>query len=380
MGLRTLALTVALAVAGCGTLPASGPTSGDIVGAENPEAPLPDYVVVDIDERVANIAGQYREPGFSSLFKVSDRMPQIQIAPGDQLQVNIFEAGADGLFSTAGSKVTNITAVVDQWGRIFVPYVGPIEAAGQSPEDLRVAIEAALEDKAIQPEVQVLVGESVANAATVIGDVATPGRYPVAVGGMRVLDLVAVAGGSDGQSFQTRLVLRRGNTVATADLEDIFDNPDDNVPIRPGDNLLVTTVARTFTLFGALNDRREVEFTTRRVTLAEGLARGGGLDDQLADAAGIFLFRFEPDHIAKAVSERAITAPEASMVPVVYRLNLKDPKAFFLSSTFELRDEDIIFVANSPSTQFSKFLELLAPIVSTTTTVVTLTTRVGGSR
>lgn len=378
MGLRALAFLLALALAGCGTLPASGPSSGDILGPEASEAPPSSYVVVNIDERTANIVGQYREPSFSSLFKVSNRIPQIELAVGDQLQVNIFEAGADGLFSTSSAKATNITVVVDQSGRIFVPYVGPIQAAGRSPDDLRAAIEASLEDKAIQPQVQVLVGESAANAATVIGDVASPGRYPVSLGGMRVLDLVALAGGSRSQTYQTRLVLRRGNSVATAELEDVFDNPDDNVPVRPGDNLLVTTVARTFTLFGAFEEKKEVEFLTRRVTLAEGLARGGGLNDQLADAASIFLFRFEPDHIAKALSERAVTAPDASVVPVVYRLNLKQPDAFFLASTFELRDEDIIYVANSSSTEFSKFLQLVAPIVSTTTTVFTLTQRVGG--
>lgn len=380
MGLRALSLMLALAIAGCGTLPASGPSSGDITGPDSPDAALPGYVVVDIDERVVNIVGQYREPSFSSLFKVSGRIPQIEVAVGDQLQVNIFEAGADGLFSTSAAKATNITVVVDESGRIFVPYVGPIQAAGRSPDDLRSAIEAALEDKAIQPQVQVLVGESAANAATVIGDVASPGRIPVTLGGMRVLDLVALAGGSEAQTHQTRLVLRRGNAVATAELEDVFDNPDDNVPVQPGDSLLVTTVARTFTLFGAFQEKKEVDFMTRRVTLAEGLARGGGLDDQLADAGGIFLFRFEPDHIAKELSDRAVTAPDASVVPVVYRLNLKQPKAFFLASTFELRDEDIIYVANSPSTEISKFLQLVAPVVSTTATVITLTQRVGGGR
>jgi polysaccharide export outer membrane protein len=379
MASKTLALLLALAMAGCGTLPASGPTASDISGGPEPNNALRDYVVVDLDARAVNISGQYRQPGFSSLFKVTGGIPEIPLAVGDQLQVNIFEAGADGLFSTTSAKATQISVVVDSGGRIFVPYVGPLQASGQTPEALRSTIEAALEDKAIQPQVQVLVGNSAVNSATVIGDVGAPGRYPITVGGLRVLDLVALAGGSKGQTYQTRLVLRRGNTVATADLEDVFDNPGDNVPVRPGDNLLVTTMPKSFTLFGALQAKKEVPFATRRVTLAEGIAQGGGLDDSLADASGVFIFRFEPDFIARELSGRAESAPEASMVPVVYRLNMKQPKAFFLAQTFELRDQDIIYVANSPSTQISKFLQLVAPIVSTTATVITLSQRAAGN-
>mgnify|MGYP000159147666 CR=1 FL=1 len=165
--------------------------------------------------------------------------------------------------------------------------------------------------------------------------------------------------------------------MATANLEDLFDNESNNVPVRPGDVVLVSDTMKSFTVFGAANAPQEFKFETKRVTLAEGLARAGGLNTLLADARGVFLFRFEPDHIAKALDPRAVTAAEGSMVPVIYQLNLKDPKSFFMMKLFELRDEDIVFISEHPAAELSKFLQILSPLVNTAVTVSTLTGTTG---
>lgn len=360
---------LALAVAGCSALPAPGPPAPTINQAEQKD-PKPPYVVVKIDEKVTNITGQYRPDSFSSLFKVTDRVPQVRLANGDKISVNIFEAGADGLFSSATAKATQIQAEVGQNGQIFVPYVGPLLAAGRTPDALRGSIENALADKAIQPQVQVSVSESLANTVTVVGDVAQPGRLPIAVAGTTVLDAIAAAGGSSAKPYETRVVLRRGTEVASADLEDLVDDPAQNVPVRAGDVLFIGDATRSFTVMGAAMAPLEYKFEDRRVTLAEGLARAGGVNPETGDPAQVFVFRFEPAEIAKAVDERAVTAPDGTKVPVIYRLNMKDPKSMFLAQLFELRDEDMIYVAQSVSVPISQFFDLIAPLLQTGTTVV----------
>lgn len=320
-------------------------------------------MVIKIDEKVTNVTGQYRPDSFSSLFKVSGEQPQLNLAAGDKISINIFEAGADGLFSSADAKATQIQAQVGQNGQVFVPYVGPLLAAGRSPDDLRASIENALMDKAIQPQVQVAVADSAANTVTVVGDVATPGRIPIDIGGTRVLDAIALAGGSEAKPYETRVVLRRGTNVASADLEDLIDDPGQNVPVRPGDVLFIGDETRSFTVFGAANAPAEYKFEDRRVTLAEGLARAGGLNPELADPKQVFVFRFEPAEIAKTLDERAVTAPDGTKVPVIYRLNFKDPKSFFLTQLFELRDEDMLFIATSQTAKVGQFLELIQPAI-----------------
>ncbi|MCF3936327.1 polysaccharide export protein [Acuticoccus sp. M5D2P5] len=357
-------------------MPAAGPTSSSIVQAERDD-PKPSFIVVKINEHVTNVVGQFRPPSFSSFFKVSDVKPDIVLEVGDKVTVNIFEAGGDGLFSSTTSKATQIQAQIDATGTIFVPYVGAVQAANRSVDSVRRSIESALEDKAIQPQVQLLVAQSLANSVTVLGDVKNPGIVPVEIAGLRILDLIASAGGAVGTTYQTRVILRRGTTVATADLEDLFDNPKENVAILPGDTILVSDDPKTFTVLGATSQRSEYKFDSRRVTLAEALGRAGGLSDTLADAKGVFLFRFEPDGIAKQLNERADTVPSGTMVPVVYRLDLADPQSLFLAQLFELRDEDMIYVATHPSAQLGKFLQIVGPAVSTATTVATLQNRFG---
>ncbi|MEM9223431.1 MAG: polysaccharide biosynthesis/export family protein [Pseudomonadota bacterium] len=370
------AMALLVGLAGCGVpLPSSGPLVKDIDTLDNANYPKPPYLLIDLDEKVTNITGQFRPPSFASFFKVADRSPTVRLAVGDKVSINIFEAGADGLFSSSAAKATQIQAVIDETGQVFVPYVGAVQAAGGSPESLRTTIEASLEDKAIQPQVQVLVAESVANSVTVLGDVNTPGVVPVTVAGARILDVIASAGGTKTETFEAQVTLRRGKTVASANLEDLFDDPANNVRVNSGDVILVGDATKTFTVFGAAATKQEFKFEARRVTLAEGLARAGGLDDNLADARGVFIFRFEPDFIAKALDKRAVTTAEGSMVPTIYNVNLKHPNTFFLMPLFELRDEDIIYVANHPSAQLGKFLQIVSPIINTAVTVATLTTR-----
>lgn len=358
-----LSMCVLVTLAGC-ALPAGGPRAIDIRADEFEKLPAPDYLVVNIDEKVTNIAGQYRPTEFSNYFSVASGRPTIVIDDGDQVLVNVWEAGADGLFSSAASKATQIQATVDGEGRIFVPYVGLVHAAGRPVEAVRTSIESALKDKAIQPQVQVLVAESVANSATVVGDVKAPGRYPISISGIRVLDLLALAGGSSAPTYETRLTLKRGERTASANYEDLFDNPRENVPIRPGDTLLVSNTPRSITVFGATRQHLEIPFNSRYLSLAEALARAGGLNDLIADAGGIFIFRFEVAEIAKQLDERAVTVPEGTKVPVIYRLNLRDPQAFFFTQMFEMRDEDVIYVAIHPTAEFARFLNIVQPLLN----------------
>jgi polysaccharide export outer membrane protein len=46
-------------------------------------------------------------------------------------------------------------------------------------------------------------------------------------------------------------------------------------------------------------------------------------------------------------------------VPVVYKLNFRDASSYFLARKFEVRDKDMIYVANAPGNELQKFLNLI---------------------
>ena len=52
------------------------------------------------------------------------------------------------------------------------------------------------------------------------------------------------------------------------------------------------------------------------------------------------------------------TGPDA-LTPVIYRLDLRNAKSFFLAQRFPIEDKDIIYVANADLNELQKFFTLI---------------------
>jgi protein involved in polysaccharide export with SLBB domain len=104
------------------------------------------------------------------------------LGTGDRLRVTVFgQPDLSGEFE------------VDSSGRLNLPLAGSLEVVNRSPNDVRQMIVAALQpDYLKDPQVSVQVINY--RHFYIIGEVANPGSYPY-VGGMRVVNAVAVAGG-----------------------------------------------------------------------------------------------------------------------------------------------------------------------------------------
>jgi polysaccharide biosynthesis/export protein len=64
-------------------------------------------------------------------------------------------------------------------GRVAIPIIGEIGAAGKRPSALRSEIEARLKDFLVMPSVTVNIDESLPLKITLLGEVARPGVFPV---------------------------------------------------------------------------------------------------------------------------------------------------------------------------------------------------------
>jgi len=352
-------LCLGFALAGCSALPTDGPSAA-VISSEGIERGLPanDYLIVPLDDAVAQVIGPWRPRTFADRFSIRSGPRSLPIGVGDVVQIKVLEAGDNGLFANTQSRGADFQIQVDETGQIFVPYVGRVKAAGRVPEALRASLQQSLSDKAIQPQVLVTVTGSQANAATVVGDVARPGRYPLNVSGTKLLDAVALAGGSRFTTYETTVTLKRAEHSASVLLEDLFFVPENNVYLRSDDEILLTFAPQTYTLLGAVPNPSQVKFETKTVTLAEAIGRGGGLHNLAADASGVFLFRFEEPSLVRRIRPD-FRWERPGPVPTVYRLNLRDPRGFFIAKSLWVRDKDIVYVATAPSVEFAKFLDLI---------------------
>jgi len=101
--------------------------------------------------------------------------------------------------------------------------------------------------------------------------------------------------------------------------------------------------------------------------------------DVQSDPASVFLYRGE----AREVAERMgidCRPYEGPVIPVIYTINLRDPAGYFLASSFEMRNKDILFVSNSFSVESTKFMSYLNLIGTTIQTPITTVTSAYGLR
>jgi polysaccharide export outer membrane protein len=59
-------------------------------------------------------------------------------------------------------------------------------------------------------------------------------------------------------------------------------------------------------------------------------------------------------------------------VPVIYRLDLRDPRSLFVSQSFPVNDKDVLYVANAPAAELQKFLNLVFSVIYPLTAATTV--------
>jgi polysaccharide export outer membrane protein len=299
-------------------------------------------------------------------------------------------------------------------GAISVPYAGQVPAAGRFPAEVQQAIEARLAEKALGPQALVIVKKSAANAVTVllnesgqessgalgensienlVGTLSNPveapapvptsagaspnpiqaaqaagTRVPLSLGGDRLLQVISAAGGAKAPVHQTFVRLSRDGVAATIPLEQLVGNPAEDIYAQPGDVITLLRVPQTFSVFGATGRNAEIAFDARNINLGEALAKSQGLRDDLAKPEGVFLFRYEPNAVVRALDQPVSAEARGGVSPVVYRFDLRDGKTYSLAQAFPVYDKDVIFVADAPAAQIYKFFTALnqvtGPIVT----------------
>ena len=158
---------------------------------------------------------------------------------------------------------------------------------------------------------------------------------------------------------------------ATVPMETILAHPAENVFMRPGDILTLVREPQTFTTFGAIGANAVVPFGKITISLEEAIARAGGLQDLRSDPDGIFLLRFESPATVREIAPQRDIDKREKLIPVVYRLTLRDPKNYFVARTFAMRDKDVLYVANAMAVELQKFLTVVSTAITPAATVAT---------
>lgn len=349
----------------------SGPSFGRIKAAGT-QTQGRAALLVDVDGAVAQrINDATRKPGFTETFGEGRPYGSL-IGAGDALQVTMFETPPAVLFGTgstasltasSGQKGMTLPEIlVDSAGQVNVPFAGRINAAGRTPQQLADAIVARLRGKAHDPQAVVSIARPVSSSVTIVGEVVQSARLPLTFKGERLLDALAAAGGSRQPVGKVSLQLTRGGTGVSMGLDELIARPSENIFLKPNDIVTVNYQPASFTVLGAAGKNDEINFEARGITLAQALGRIGGLRDEQANPGGVFIFRMETP-AALGVTDLAGVTPVDGKIPVIYRIDMRNPVTFFAAQRFAMRDHDLVYVTNAPAADLQKFVNIVSAAV-----------------
>jgi polysaccharide export outer membrane protein len=372
------------ALSACAIAPGAGPSARGInKGAREKSSIGADIKVIDVTGEVTRtILANNRQSLFSD--ELGEGVPiGSVVGQGDVLDITIWEAPPAALFGAAGGDPRLSSSVstargttlpeqmVDSDGQITIPFAGRIRAAGRTTQEIGRDITAHLVGKAHQPQTIVRLSRNAAATVTVVGDVANSARVPLTARGERVLDVLAATGGVKQPVGKMTVQITRGAKVTSLPLERVITDPRQNVRLQPDDVMTVLFQPFSFTALGATGRNEELPFEATGLTLAQALGRIAGLQDNRADLKGVFIFRLEdPNAVDPATRATATLTPDGK-VPVIYRINMRDPATFFIAQSFPMRNRDVLYVSNAPLADFQKFVNViystLLPVASTAT-------------
>lgn len=372
-------------LAGCSVLPGTGPLLSQVESESAVKRRFP-YEYITLTPEIAAIIAD--PPAEAEVEFARDEGPErTVIQPGDLVSVTIAESGVGGLFSAPPSNgfsngeqgarvVTLPDTAVDQNGRIVVPFAGERKIGGLTTTQAAEAIRAGLAGQAINPQVTVNLTHGTGSRVVISGDVHTPGLHVPQGNGETLLEAIAIAGGTTGAPARTVIQLNRHGLVHRVRMQAMLDQPSLNVHVRNGDYVHVYTAPGTYTVLGAENKPLDEDLPVSRLSLAAAMGRAGGLADERADPASILVARFEPratmervwavmikearlhgQDISGEIAERTRYLRPDAQVPVLYRLDLRNGTGLFMAREIAVREDDLLYVSDSPSTQIQKALD-----------------------
>ncbi|MEZ2223292.1 polysaccharide biosynthesis/export family protein [Rhizobium sp. RCC_161_2] len=368
--MRRLAPIALMVVLSACARPSDGPDAGNIYNATLPHSgeKIPVIALADAPMGSAVAAPAYAPTDQGLARFRSSGFSDTRLRRGDVIDVTVLDTGEDGLLSSTQSKTLNLGRfTVDQQGFVTMPFVGKQRVLDSTPEGLQTQIVNGLKGSAVNPQAVVTVVDKPSSAVTVDGKVRTAGRFPLSARKERVLDAIALAGGASSAPGSATVTLTRGSQRATAPLDRVLQDDQQNVRLLPGDQLFVSDNTPSFTALGAFKSVGEFPFEPGKMTLAKALARAGGLLDDRADSRNFYLFRNQNVYSQAAATAGKTTAAPAvvSVKPVIYRVNLKDVSNFVLMQRFQMQDGDTLFASNAGMVDAAKLLTVYQKSVPT---------------
>ena len=173
-----------------------------------------------------------------------DSAPAVIPSAARAIDLDAFRIGAEDILDVQVWKNAELSRVVPVRpdGKISLPLVNDIQAAGLTASELREQVTQRLSEFIPSPEVSVIVREVHSPKVAVVGNVKMPGHYEMK-SASTLLDLLARAQGLTEFADRGRIVILRQNGTGTTRIpfnySKVANSEQQNFYVRPGDVIVV---------------------------------------------------------------------------------------------------------------------------------------------
>jgi polysaccharide export outer membrane protein len=187
---------------------------------------------------------------------------------------------------------------------------------------------------------------------SVEGDVTKPGTFPLTPETSRLTSLLSQAAPSPANLEQSVVTVRRGSEAVSMRLSDLFEQPAEDIPLQPGDMIVVRNIPETVNVLGSAGSPGRVRRTKRNYTVMDAVADSRGLNSDAANPAAVYLVQLSDKSQATAT------------VPKVYRFDFRNPAQLAVASAFVVHDGDVIYISTASFTQTRSVLSALSGVLN----------------
>lgn len=357
---KLLLLTACLPfLVACSDLPSVGPQAGAIMrDAAAKDASYAIYPVTRDTLPALKSWPMRSGPAVSGWLSRKKGAAGQRIAPGDTLDVTIWDNGDSSLLAQTGQKMVAMPALrVSPEGAVFLPYVDEVSISGLSPEEARARIQEQF--SAIVPDAQVQLHHTAGRQSSVdlISGVSKPGNYTMPDRDYTVLSLIAEGGGIASGLTNPQVRLMRGGELYGISAARLLKSPGLDTTLRGGDKVYVETDGRYFLALGAAAKQAQIPFPSDELTALDAAALIGGVNGARGNPKGVLVLRDYDDRALRA--DGSGPAKER----MIFAIDLTTADGLFSAGEFQIADRDLVLVTESSISKAETVLGLIGQML-----------------
>jgi polysaccharide export outer membrane protein len=240
-------------------------------------------------------------------------------------------------------------------GTIQLPFVGNVQAAGLTEEQLRERVTAALRSQIRNPEVTIDIKTFRSARIFVDGEVNKPGQLVINDVPMTLPETLERAGGLTKAADRSAVSITRGLKTVRINLDQLTRMGIDpqRIVLAKGDMLRVDSIEDTRVyVLGEVATPGVKPLRKGKLSLLEALGDSGGVSTTSGDPRQIYVVRG--------------TDPTR---PVIFHIDVSSPVFLALADGFDLKSRDVVYVDPVPLVRWNRVLNLVLPSATSVQTV-----------